>query len=665
MKNLRTHGKSMIVWILLGLLVLGLGGFGVTSFSGGSSAIGSVGDTEITADDYARGLNSDLSAYSQQVGQQITLDQAQTMGLTQAVQTRLFAAASLEEEARRIGLSVGDDRVAKSIAEAPAFQGPTGRFDRTAYSDLLRREGLTEADFEYDVRMDQARLILQQAVTSGVVAPKPVVDQAAKWLLEMRDISWREVTADELTSEIEVPSDETLAAWHQSNAEKFTAPETRDITYVWLTPEMLAPEVELDEAALRDAYEQRRDEFQQPERRMVGRLVFQSAEAAEAAKARIDSGEAPFEAIVMERGLTLDDVDLGEVTQEQLGAAGKAVFALEGPDVVGPIDTDLGPALFSMNAILEPIDVSFEDAQPQLRDEVAAARAARLIDDQSSEYEDMLASGATLEDVAEETPMELGQIDWTADAQGEGGSILGYTAFRDRVSDVTEDEFPQLFPLDDGGVFAIRLNQIVSPALKPLDEVRDEVEADWRANETHRLLLELAEQEQLQVVANNVDAPVPAVGEDAPAADAPKTDSPLTDDTGDNAEPDAEPDAPPAAETPSEPSARQMTEVKALTRDGWIEQATPDLLVSAFGLQEPGESAVVDAPGRVFIVTLDAIHTPDLTSEQAKEVLSAVQAQQRQSLQSDLFDYFNRSVQGQAGVRFNQSVIDAVESRVQ
>ena len=42
MKNLRTHGKSTIVWVLMGLMVLGLGGFGVTSFSGGSTAIGSV-----------------------------------------------------------------------------------------------------------------------------------------------------------------------------------------------------------------------------------------------------------------------------------------------------------------------------------------------------------------------------------------------------------------------------------------------------------------------------------------------------------------------------------------------------------------------------------------------------------------------------------------------
>lgn len=80
MSQLRTKGKSTIVWILMGLMVLGLGGFGITSFSGGTTEIGSVGDTKITADDYARALQSEMRAFSQQTGQQITMQQAQQMG---------------------------------------------------------------------------------------------------------------------------------------------------------------------------------------------------------------------------------------------------------------------------------------------------------------------------------------------------------------------------------------------------------------------------------------------------------------------------------------------------------------------------------------------------------------------------------------------------------
>ncbi len=63
MSSMRTRGKSTIVWILMGLLLLGLTGFGVTNFSGGTSDIGSVGDTKITVNDYARALRAELNDF--------------------------------------------------------------------------------------------------------------------------------------------------------------------------------------------------------------------------------------------------------------------------------------------------------------------------------------------------------------------------------------------------------------------------------------------------------------------------------------------------------------------------------------------------------------------------------------------------------------------------
>ena len=41
---MRGKGKQTIVWLLMGMLVLGLGGFGVTNFSGGTADVGAVGD---------------------------------------------------------------------------------------------------------------------------------------------------------------------------------------------------------------------------------------------------------------------------------------------------------------------------------------------------------------------------------------------------------------------------------------------------------------------------------------------------------------------------------------------------------------------------------------------------------------------------------------------
>ncbi len=628
MTSLRTKGKSTVVWLLMGMVLLGLGGFGITNFSGTSTAaIGAVGDTEITADDYLRGIRSEMQGFAAQTGQNLTPEQARTFGIPQKVQARLFTAAALEEEARRIGLSVGDETVLRDLTAAPGFQTTGGEFDPVRYQEVLRQEGLRPAEFEEDVRMDAARLILQRAVIGGVTVPPTLREGTAAWILEKRDFSWDELTAEDLAAPVAAPDDETLTAWHKANADRFTSPEVRRITYAWLTPEMLADTVQLDEAALRDLYEGRISEFQQPERRMIERLVYESEEAAAAAKARLDAGQVTFEQLAAERGLTLSDIDLGEVSEAYLGAAGSAVFALAQPGVVGPVQTDLGPALMSMNAILEPVNIPFEQAVVDLRAEAAADRARRVIEEQAADLEDRIAGGATLEDLAEATDMELGSIDFSAETPSEG--IAAYQSFRERARAVTPTDFPQIFQLDDGGVFALRLDEVVAPALIPFEDVRDEVLADWTAAETRRELKARAEDRKLLV-------------ESAASGDLP----------------------PPAEGTASAPATafRTATDVE---RDTGIEDVPQAVVAQGFRLAEPGEVSVVEAEGRVFLIRLDGIKPADLSAEEAAPVVNGVAQRLTESLQSDLFQAYARALQAQHGITLNDGALAAADARIQ
>lgn len=674
MSSLRTKGKSTIVWILMGMLLLGLGGFGVTSFSGGSTEIGTVGETEIDAQSYARLLNNQIDAIARQTGERMSIEDARSMGLTQAVQAQLLNSAALAEEARKSGVSVGDRAVAEAITSAPAFQGPGG-FDRAAYGELLRRQGMNEEDFESDMRRDMASQILEQAVVTGVTPPPAQIAQTARWMLERRDISWTELTAEDLPAPVNPADDETLKAWHQANADSFTAPEIRRIAYAWLTPEMLAETVELDETALRDIYASRDAEYNQPARRLVGRLVFENMEAAEAAKARIDAGEADFEQVAGERGLSLADTELGELTEAELGAAGDIVFAADDNGVVGPIETDLGPALFAVNAILDPVSVSFEDALPDLRAEAAADRARRLIADQSAGIEDLLAGGATLEDVAAETDMQTGQLDWTAENEPVPGEIGGYTAFRQRAAAVTAEDYPELFELDDGGIFALRLDEVVPPTLIPFEEVRERVAADWAQAETHRQLLAIAEEMKLRAVSETMPAPRSLGDGGAPADRTPADIEPedntgaaptAGDDAGDAVAITTDADAPPSETASADgdglPAAQWNSET-GLLRDGYLETAPENLVAEAFKLEE-GETEVLATGDRVALIRIDRVEIADLEGDLARDVSASVSERMGASLQNDLFDYFARAALSASGLTLNQSAIAAVESQL-
>lgn len=655
MSKVQKKGKSVVVWVLMAMLMFGLVGFGVDSFTSGGSEIAKVGKVTVTDSDYTRALRNEMQGFAQQTGRNLTAEEAKSIGLPQVVLSRQLQMASLEDKANRLGVSVGDEVVARQIQQAPAFKGLSGQFDPATYADVLRREGMTVREFEYDMRMDEARLIMQRAVISGVKAPAAFTDLTTSWLLETRDLRWQELLASDLAAPIAEPDEATLEAWHQANADRFTAPEKRKISYAWLTPDMIEDAVQVDETALRDLYQQRIDEFQKPERRMVERLVFQNAAEAEAAKARLDSGEIGFEALVNERGLTLNDIDLGEVTKADLGAAGDAVFAIEQPGVVGPVTVDLGVALFSMNAILEPQDIAFEQAKADLRGEAALDRARRQIDDLRREVEDQLAGGATLDDLAGSTPMKLGAIDWSEADQPEHGSIAAYPDFRSYALALKEGDFLELRDLDDGGIFVLQLDEIVPPSLIPFAEVRDRVAADWVASETKRQLQALGAERRLAVMAAALTQP-----ETDAATDTTATDTTAAAADGQAGATDAGSDEALAAAA----NQGRWNEVAALARDGFIEGTPMALVTAAFALNEVGDTEVVADGNRVFLVSLTAIHPADLTAAEAAQVQSGVEGRLSDALRQDMYEYFSRALLAEQSWTVNQAAVDAVNGRM-
>lgn len=609
----RKRGNT-IIWVLMALLVLGLGGFGARNFGGSVRSIGKVGDREIDLRDYARALRREMQVVAAQVGTPLSFEQSQVLGIDRAVQARVVATAALDNEAARIGLSVGDAEVRRQVTAIRAFQGPTGSFDRDIYALTLKQEGFGEREFEAKIRDEAARMLLQGAVLGATAAPDALVGRLAAWVTETRDFTVAELIAADLAEPVGEPDEAAIKAYYEAHPEAFTTPETRQITYVWLSPEKVSNRVTLDEESLRKSYDERIAEFVTPERRLVERLVYPSDAEAAAAKARLDAGTASFADLAAERGLTLADIDMGEMSKEALGAAGEAVFALTAPGVVGPLPSELGPALYAMNGILEAQETTFEEAREDLATEATADQARRIIAEEADGIEDLLASGATLEEVAAEKGMELGTIAFTSNTED---GIAAYTAFREAAKAVTEKDFPALAQLDDGGVFALRLDSITPPELQPLDRVRAEAIAGWQRDETHRRLLDLGNEIKTRLESG----------------------------------------------TELAASGLVATRFEDFARGGFIADTPAEVANAAFRLPEGG-AAVVDTPGRVHVIQVTGTHAADPADEEVVRAREAFEAQLGQSLAADMFQLFTQGIEARAGIRLDPAAINAVHAQM-
>nr|WP_170538553.1 peptidyl-prolyl cis-trans isomerase [Ruegeria arenilitoris] len=603
--------SKTFVWILMGMLMLGLAGFGAVNLSGTVRTVAQVGDEDVSVDAYVRELQREIRAVEAQTGQPMQMSQARELGLDQRALGRLVSLAALNNEVAQLGVSIGDANLQKEIVGIQAFQGPDGSFDREAYRFQLEQIGMTETEFEEDLRKETARTIVQGAMMDGVEMPAIMTKALADYVLARRSFTVATLSPDALTTPIPEPTDAEIQAYFDANTDRFTLPRTKKITYAVLSPEMLQDTVEIDEDALKRLYEQRKDQYQQPERRLVERLVYPSEEEATAAMAQLEVGGADFEQLVRERELELSSVDLGDVTREDLGEAADAVFAAEIDQVVGPLPSVFGPALFRVNGSLAEQNVSFEDAEAELRAELAGERARRLIESQAEDINDMLAGGATLEELANETEMELGKIDWTR--QSDDG-IAAYDGFRQAAQAVREDDFPEIGFLEDGSIFALRLDEVLPPRPEPLESARDRVAAAWVQEQTAKALEEQANGIVTQLA---VDGDFTATG-------------------------------------------LPFRVENALTRTAFLDNVPADFMTQIFEM-EPNELRVIAGPDAAFIVRLDEVLPPAETDEQ-RLMQEAAAAQLNQALAQNIFDIYVRDAQTRARPTLDQRALNAVQA---
>ncbi|KPP87743.1 MAG: peptidyl-prolyl cis-trans isomerase D [Rhodobacteraceae bacterium HLUCCO07] len=607
--------SKTLVWILMGLLILGLGGFGVTNLSGNIRTIGSVGGQDITVNAFTRAVQDEIRAREAESGEPIPFSRAREMGLDQIALARLIASTALDNETAELGLSVGDSNLRDQLLQIEGFQGVDGNFDREGYRFYLDRTGQSETEFEEGLRKEIARGFLQSAVLSGVTAMPAYADTVVAHLAERRNFSWARLSEAELDTPLSEPTEDELSSFHSENPEQFELPEMKRITYAWLSPDMIVDQVEIDEATLREQYEDRADEFNRPERRLVERIVFSDESAAESAKIALENEEKSFEDLVAERGLELSDVDMGDVLPSDLGEAGPAAFNAEPGTTVGPFPTDLGPALFRVNAVLPASNMPFEEAAELIRDELAMGRARRQVEDRMDQVDDLLAAGASIEELAEETEMKLFTLDWTPDSSG---NAAGFEAFQEAAEAISEDDFPELISLDDGGIVAMRLDEIVPPRLPPLDEVRDDVIAAWEEAELTRRLADKAEKLLDQITPESDMAALGLI----------------------------------------------VTEETEITRGDFIPGMPQDFLTRVFDMEE-GEARVIELPAGAALVRLDAILPPDENDNDVRRLRDAITEQVSASQAQDLFQYYINDIQARAGLELDQAAIDAVLSNFQ
>jgi peptidyl-prolyl cis-trans isomerase D len=615
-------GKAVMAAVV-GFLVISFAIWGIGDiFRGfGRSTVAKIGRTEITVEQFRTLYNDRLQQYSRQLGRPISADQARAAGLDRVVIGQIFSEILLDERARELGLALSDSEVVKLITNDPAFRGPNGQFDRFRFEQTIRNAGYTEARFVAEQRRQMLRRELAGTIASGLSAPKALVEALNRYQNEQRSIEY--VLLDRaLAGEIPSPPPEALAKYFEDRKILFRTPEYRKLVLVSLIPSEQARWIEISDADLKRAYEERRTRYVTAERRHIMQIDFPNAEAASAAAERIAKGTS-FAEIAKELGKSEKDIDLGSVPKSAMidRPVADAAFALKEGEVSAPVQGRFGTVLVQVLKI-EPEQVRpLEQVAGELKQELATARAKSEIFDVYNKIEDARAEGKSLEEAAANLKLEARTVEVDRSGRDPAGTPVKLPdAQRLLAGAFTTDIGVERDPLQfQDGYIWYEVTGISPSRERSLDEVKDQVEARWRDQE----------------IATRLDAKATAIMEKLKAG-----------------------------ETLLQAAGADRLKIETLTGLKRGEASGP---LSAAGVDAVFRTAK-DAAGKtegvqppdevVFRVTDIVVPSLDMASEDAKRALETL----NRGLSEDILAEYIAWLESDIGVTINQSALNQVVS---
>ena len=491
----RNAGKSWVAKILLVLLAGSFGVWGIQDIFGGynASALATVGNQEISSQQYSDSFRQALQNLAQQTGQNLTAEDARKMGIDRTILNNLVQSAAIDAQASNLKLSISREMIAEEAKANPIFQNK-GNFDPQLFARLLQQNGLNEEMFVASERRNRARNAITGAVDRGFTPPNTLVEALYRYRSEQRDARYFTIAAS--ATDVAAPTDEELKKQYDATPAAYTAPEYRSIAVMKVEPADMAPKIAISAEELTKGYEKYKLDYFTPEKRTILQVSFPTIDDAKKAKERIAAGE-DFLAIAKERGATDADVTFADKSKAEFldKTIAEAAFKLKQDEVSEPVSGSLVTALLKATKITPEKQASLEEVKTVLTKRLQDERALDEIQSIYDAVEDARAAQTKFEDIAkaQEIPILIIPAVSAAglDPTGKEVTVPGTQELLKAAftSDVGVEN-DALTPQDS--FFWYEVREVIPSALKPFDAVKAQVTSDVTARKIRELLTERA-----------------------------------------------------------------------------------------------------------------------------------------------------------------------------
>ena len=512
LQAIRDRAQGWIAWAIVIMIGIPFAFWGIESYLGvrGETGVAEVNGQEITERDLDFQFQNFRRQLRERLGSAFRPELFDDNRLRGEVLDNMVRDAVLMQASSSMGLAASDREIRGAILSEPAFQR-SGQFDKPTYERALQLQGMVPRQFEEQLRQRLISTQLTRMIAATEIVTDRELSEAVRLLKQQRAVSYVTLPTSRFVTD-EPISDQAISTYYSGHQDSFRTPEQVRLAYLVLDGEGMAASVESSDEELRALYDTERDRFRQPEQRSVRHILLQvpagaddapqqaARERAEQVRARLEAGE-DFATLAKELsddpGSAPQGGDLGIIEPGMMDPAFEQVaYGLAKGELSQPVRSAFGYHLIRVDEIVPESVKPFDE----VKDQLAAEARKKHVERQYFDIAERLANQTyehpdSLEPAAQALGLEIQTSDWISRQGGPG--VLAHpkaiaAAFAPDVleqgnnSELIEPERDALQAV------VLRVVEHKEASVKPLDEVRGEIEVAIRTERSRQAAAENA-----------------------------------------------------------------------------------------------------------------------------------------------------------------------------
>jgi peptidyl-prolyl cis-trans isomerase D len=505
---LRKRAQSLVIQAIVVMIALVFIFWGVgTNLMNKQEAAIVVNDEEIGFQQFQQAYDQAYSRLAQQFGGTVPKGLAESLNIKQQVINQLIQEALLRQGGQEMGLMVSAREIQKEVEDMIQFQDTNG-FSIERYKTILASNRLSPEKYEKSLSY---QLLGTKTIDSIAAFSQSTSDFEIEELYNLEketvSVSYVSVSPERYLAEISVDEEE-LKQWYLDNDEAYKTQKQVQLTYLPFTFSDIGARITIEDDEITSYYDSHLTDYQIPEKRHARHILFratpedseeihqnQQQKAAEVLeKARGGEDFATLAQQYSEGPTAETGGDLGFFSRGQMVKEfDDAVFTLQENEISDLVKTDFGYHIIKLEEIqpggVTSVEQARENIIASLQLEKAKPMALQLA---NSAYEEIIGAGS-LEAYLSKTPdAVVVETDFFTRSAPPPG-LSADPAFIDKAFMLKEKELSSLVETADGYAI-ISASAIKEPQTPELDEVRAEVEKDFRAGKAVEQAQSVADQ---------------------------------------------------------------------------------------------------------------------------------------------------------------------------